>query len=85
MPAQNKTETNFFQEKVPQQITDCQKEKCESWEGDEGDEEERQEPGDNKRKEKPVHDDDEDKEESVSNQGKEVKKGTNSARGFRLK
>ena len=82
MPAQNKTETNFFQEKVPQQITDCKKEKCESWEGDE---EERQEPGDNKRQEKPVHDDDEDKEESVSNQGKEVKKGTNSPRGFRLK
>ena len=41
LPPQNKTETNFLQEKVSQQITDCQKEKCESWEGYKGDGEER--------------------------------------------
>ena len=63
---QHRTETKFFQEKVPQQITDCQKEKWESWEGDEDQrrlEEKRQEPGP-ERQEKPVV---ASKEESVAN------------------
>ena len=87
----HKADTSFFQEEVAQQITDCQKEEHESrqgsWKGEGGkdehglEEEKQEEPF--KGQEEPLPHD-AGKEESVANQGKEVKKGPNSTHGFGL-
>ena len=83
--AETKLRRFFSQEKVAKQIADFQKEKCESWEGDKGDKEEREEESvsdHDKDKEESVADHEEGKEESVCNKDKEVKKATH---GLRLK